>query len=93
MMVVCASASDNVIPTMVIGERLNHNPTKGEVPSTLHGLSENGWIDHELFFFIGLTTTLLNTYHPHDQFYCFWMATQLTLHLRQFRSRRSRVSR
>ena len=50
--VVCASAAGNVIPPMVIfkGERLNHELTKGEVPGTLYGLLENGWIDHELFF-------------------------------------------
>lgn len=32
------------------GERLNHELTRGEVPGTLYGMSENGWIDHELFF-------------------------------------------
>ena len=50
--VVFASASSAVIPPMVIfkGERLNHDLTKGEVPGTLYGLSENGWIDLELFF-------------------------------------------
>ena len=50
--VMCASASGNVIPPMVIfkGEKLNHELTKDEVPGTLYGLSENGWIDHEPFF-------------------------------------------
>lgn len=50
--VVCASASGTVIPPTVIfkGERLNHDLTKGEVPGTLNNLSENGWIDHKLFY-------------------------------------------
>ena len=50
--VVRASASGTVIPPMVIfkRERLNHDLTKGEVPGTLNSLSENGWIDHKLFY-------------------------------------------
>ena len=50
--VVRASASGTVIPPMVIfkGERLNHDLTKGELPGTLYSLSENGWINHELFY-------------------------------------------
>ena len=53
--VVCANAAGNVIPLMVIfkGERLNHDLTKGEVLGTLYGMSENGWIDRELYFFTG----------------------------------------
>ena len=48
----CASASGNVIPPMVMfkGERLIHKLNKGEVPGTLYELSDNGWIDQELFF-------------------------------------------
>ena len=41
-----------MIPSTVIfeRERLNHDLTKGEVLGTLYGVSENGWIDRELFF-------------------------------------------
>ena len=41
-----------MIPPFVIfkGERLNYELTKGEVPETRYGMSENGWIDSELFF-------------------------------------------
>lgn len=47
----CASAAGNVIPPMVIfqGKHLNPEWTKGEVPDTLYGLSDNGWTDMELF--------------------------------------------
>ena len=31
------------------GERFNHEWTEGEVPNTLYGMSENGWIDQELY--------------------------------------------
>ena len=50
--VVCASATGVVLPPMVIfqGAHLNHELTLGEVPGTLYGLSENGWIDQTLFF-------------------------------------------
>lgn len=47
----CANAAGSVIPPMVIfeGKRLNPEWTKGEVPDTLHGMSEKGWTDMELF--------------------------------------------
>ena len=50
--VACASATGVVLPPMVIfqGARLNHELTLNEVPGTLYGLSENGWIDQTLFF-------------------------------------------
>ena len=52
--VVCASATGVVLPPMVIfqGAHLNHELTLGEVPGTLYGLSENGWIDQTLFFLV-----------------------------------------
>ena len=50
--VACASATGVVLPPMVIfqGARLNHELMHGEVPGTLYGPSENGWIDQTLFF-------------------------------------------
>ena len=43
-LVACANAAGSVLPPMLIfkGERLNHEWTKGEVPNTLYGMSENG---------------------------------------------------
>ena len=51
-MVVCASATGNVIPPMVIfkEEKLNHELTKGEVPGTLYDLSEMGGLIMSCFF-------------------------------------------
>ena len=48
-LVTCANAAGHVLPPMLIfkGERLNHEWTKGEVPNTLYGMSENGWIDQD----------------------------------------------
>ena len=51
--VACANAAGRVLPPMVIfkGERFNHEWSVGEVPDTLYGMSESGWIDQELFFY------------------------------------------
>ena len=50
--VACASATGVALPPMVIfqGARLNHALTEGEVPGTLYGVSDKGWIDQTLFF-------------------------------------------
>ena len=47
----CASASGYSIPPMVIFDRKTLKPdmTIGEVPGTFYGLSDNGWMDAELF--------------------------------------------
>ena len=47
----CCSASGQVIPPMVVfsGKKFNHDLANGEVPSTLYGMSESGWMDQELF--------------------------------------------
>ena len=47
----CCSASGQVIPPMVVfsGKKFNHDLADGEVPSTLYGMSESGWMDQELF--------------------------------------------
>ena len=47
----CVSAAGYCIPPMVIWDRKTLQPhmTAGEVPSTVYGLSEKGWIDQELF--------------------------------------------
>ena len=47
----CCSAGGTTIPPLVIFDRkaLKAELTKGEVPGTMYGLSDNGWIDAELF--------------------------------------------
>lgn len=47
----CASASGHAIPPMVIfdAKRLNPAWTEGEFPGTKYGLSDNGWINTDLF--------------------------------------------
>ena len=47
----CASACGYVMPPMVIYDRKNlkQQLTTGEVPGTVYGLSDKGWIDTELF--------------------------------------------
>jgi hypothetical protein len=47
----CASAAGQAIPPMVIFDAMRLNPewTKGEFPGTTYGLSDNGWINSELF--------------------------------------------
>ena len=49
--VACGNAAGHVLPPMVIlkGENFNHEWSVGEVPNTLYGMSENGWIDQELY--------------------------------------------
>ena len=49
--VACGNAAGHVLPPMVIlkGERFNHEWTVGEVPNTLYGMNESGWIDQELY--------------------------------------------
>ena len=48
---VCTCASGVALPPMVIFNRKTLNPelTTGEVPGTIYGLSEKGWINRELF--------------------------------------------
>ena len=47
----CVNAVGQSIPPMVIfaGKRFNHELSKGEIPGTLYGMSESGWMDQELF--------------------------------------------
>ena len=47
----CCSAGGYVIPPMVIFDRKTLRPelTIGEVPGTIYGLSDSGWINSELF--------------------------------------------
>lgn len=47
----CANATGQAIPPMVIfdAKNLNHAWTKNEVPGTKYGLSDNGWINTDLF--------------------------------------------
>ena len=47
----CVSATGQAIPPMVIfqGKNFNHSLSKGEIPGTLYGTSDSGWMDHELF--------------------------------------------
>ena len=47
----CVSATGQALPPMVVfsGKWFNHELSKGEVPGTLYGLSDSGWMDSELF--------------------------------------------
>ena len=47
----CANAAGQAIPPMVVfaGKYFNSSLSKGEVPATLYGMSQNGWMDQELF--------------------------------------------
>lgn len=49
--IACVSASGQCIPPFVIfdAKRLNQDWRKGEVAGTSYGLSDNGWVDTELF--------------------------------------------
>ncbi len=49
--VACSNAAGYTIPPMVIfkGQKFNHEWSTGEVPGTLYGMSDSGWIDQELF--------------------------------------------
>ena len=48
----CVRADGQSLPPMVIWNRkkLPAELSSGEVPGTIYGLSENGWIDRELFY-------------------------------------------
>ena len=48
----CTNAAGNTIPPLVIFSRKALNPslTVSEVPGTMYGLNESGWIDSEIFF-------------------------------------------
>ena len=47
----CCNAAGYVIPPLVIFARKGLNPqlTDGEVPGTMYGLSEKGWMDSDIF--------------------------------------------
>lgn len=47
----CVSAGGVCLPPMVIWDRKTLSPelTVGEVPGTIYGLSDKGWVDQELF--------------------------------------------
>ena len=49
----CASACGQAIPPFVVFDRksLNQKWTEGEVPGTLYGLSSNGWMTSDLFYY------------------------------------------
>lgn len=47
----CANAAGNALPPLVIFARKALNPelTRGEVPGTMYGLTDSGWMDGEVF--------------------------------------------
>ena len=47
----CCSATGQAIPPMVVfsGKKFNHELSKGEIPGTIYGTSDSGWMDQELF--------------------------------------------
>lgn len=51
--IACASATCHALPPMVIfkEERFNHEWLIGEAPNKLHSISENGWIDRQVYLF------------------------------------------
>ena len=48
---VCVSAGGHCIPPMVIWDRKSLSPqlTNSGIPGTTYGLSDKGWVNHELF--------------------------------------------
>ena len=50
MVLACASAAGYTLPPLVIFSRkaLNPNLTVGEVPGTMYGLTDSGWMDREV---------------------------------------------
>ena len=48
----CVNATGTAMPPMVVftGKRLNHELCEGEIPGTLYGTSDSGWMDQELFY-------------------------------------------
>ncbi len=50
--IACFNAAGQSIPPMVIftGKKFNHDLSIGEVPGTLYGMADSGWMDQELFF-------------------------------------------
>ena len=48
----CSCAAGYVIPPFVIFNRksLSQELTRGEIPGTLYGLSDSGWMSRDLFF-------------------------------------------
>ena len=75
----CINAIGQALPPFIIfnAKNLNLDWTNGEVPGTMYGLSENGWIDMVLF---------KEWFHQHfyamqDRialYYSYWMATAPT---------------
>ena len=57
----CTNAAGYAIPPFVIFNRKSLNPelTKGEVPGTLYGLSDSGWMKRDLFYYWLLNHFLL----------------------------------
>ena len=47
----CASAAGVAMPPMVVfaGKNFNHALSEGEIPTTLYGMCDSGWMDQELF--------------------------------------------
>ena len=70
----CSCAAAYVIPPFVIFNRksLSQELTRGEIPGTLYGLSDSGWMSRDLFS-IGSQST--SYYMPHKFAHCFyyWM--------------------
>ena len=62
-MLACVSATGVAMPPFVIFQRktMNQELTIGEIPGTLYGCSEKGWINQKLFP-IGLKITSSSTY-------------------------------
>ena len=51
VILICPSASGQTIPSMAVfvGKHTDSALAKGEVPTTLYGMSSSGWMDPEIF--------------------------------------------
>jgi len=74
----CGSATGQCLPPFVIfaGIKLNHLWCRNEVSGTHYACSDEGWIDHDLFFYF-LEKHFL-THAVARRPYCCWMDTAPT---------------
>ena len=80
----CGSATGHVIPPFIVfaAKNLNHLWMKNEVPGTCFAVSNNGWVDYELFSFFSPNISWLMLYHfVHYVYCCYWMGIALILNL------------
>ena len=78
----CCSATGQAMPPMVVfsGKRFNHDLSEGEIPGTLYGMSDSGWMGQELF-----SNWFMNHFLKHaiivDHYYYILMVILPIIHL------------